>query len=153
MNRKLMSFGFFLMITAAMFLVLAMLFVAYRPVLGIPSLLLDLSVMYLGVYLIIKGKQEGDTIAARVCPFCHRSVLTRSLEFKECRCYLLVRKEREVDGSMCVDCAERFYSEFQWQSFLKGWWSLPGLFRTPMLLMFNRAYIVRAREMNVAKGN
>ena len=148
MNKPLFCFGFFLMITAAMFLVLALLFVAYRPEVGIPAVLLDLGIMYLGVNLLIQGKRGADETLVRPCSSCGRSLPTRALEFKECRCYLVMRREREVQGFLCAECAEKIYSQFQKETALKGWWSMPGLLRTPMLLMFNRVYLSRARAMS-----
>ena len=141
------DFGFFLMILSAMFLTLALIALIYSPLIGIPALLVDLLIMYCGVRLLVKGKRGVDAPQTRACVLCGRTLPTRNLEFKEVRCYLLVRKEREVSGALCQECAERVNKEFQSTNLAKGWWSLPGLFRTPMLLMFNSVHIRRARAM------
>ena len=130
-----------------MFSVLAILYLFYRPELGLIFIAIDLAVMYLGAQLMVSGRYGKNEISQQTCVGCEKVLATRMLEFKECRSYLLVRRERSVEGNLCWDCSKKLYREFQFNNLIYGWWSMPGLFRTPMLLMFNRAQLSRARAL------
>ena len=155
MSKFLYGFGFFLMILSALFLVLCVILLVTVPAAGVPAILADLAVMYLGAYWFVtsKRKVEGtDEIKNGTCSVCSAQAPIRQLEFKECKAYLLVRSERSVDCLMCANCADSIYKIFTSTNLKLGWWSLPGLLRTPMMLMFNHVNHRRAKALRSATG-
>lgn len=153
MNKFLGGFGLFLMILSGMFLVLCVIMVCAMPAVGVPALAADFGVMYLGAYWMINGrrKNEGrDEVRNGTCAVCSAQGPVRYLEFKECRAYLVMRRERSIENFMCARCADQIYRAFNANNLKLGWWSLPGLIRTPMMLMFN--HINRRRAAALTAG-
>lgn len=152
MKKTLQGVGFFFFITSAMFFALAILFLFYQPAVGIMLLIADLTVMFVGAHLIVKAKGQSDAIAIRTCDFCGANGPTRYLEFKECRSYLLVRQERDLEGSFCRECADKVFKSFTTHNLALGWWSIAGIIRTPMLLTMNLVYYIRSRDLRPASS-
>jgi hypothetical protein len=97
---------------------------------------------------MVLGKHPTDSVRPGKCWVCQRELPTLELEYHECRSFVLVRQEREVEGRLCRSCSSEIFKKFTLTNLLLGWWSIPGLLRTPMLTMLNLAYFLKARKLS-----
>ncbi|MBX9633892.1 MAG: J domain-containing protein, partial [Magnetospirillum sp.] len=72
----------------------------------------------------------------------------RYVVFHQVRSYLLWAKRRRVEGIFCRDCADVAAVRASTVTWLKGWWSPPGLILTPLALIRNLFGGSKPRDQN-----
>ena len=73
---------------------------------------------------------------SRQCDICERSP-ARPLAYRGVTGLVLIQRYWSYRGAMCRSCSRGLFRQFQLKLFTRGWWSLPGLVVTPMLLIAN----------------
>ncbi|MBC7950610.1 MAG: DnaJ domain-containing protein [Rhodospirillaceae bacterium] len=95
--------------------------------------------------------EDGDDSPATpfACSCCGAvTAQPRYVVFHQVRSYLLWAKSSRVEGIFCRDCADAAAVRASTVSWLKGWWSPPGLVLTPMALIRNLFGGSKPRDQN-----
>lgn len=158
MGKQLRELGIALSFFSGAVFLFSLLIVVVAPDLAAKLLALGVMaatvlLMYGAVSLRVNNREIPSTVHTdRACDACAQVRPTRWLEFKQSSAYVVARNERSISGQLCRACAEKISGDFNRANLTRGWWSLPGIIRTPLYVLENVANRRMARKLAAPAG-
>jgi ABC-type dipeptide/oligopeptide/nickel transport system permease component len=79
------------------------------------------------------------------CQVCGTSGRTVNARFLSAIGMLFVSRFFSTKGGMCKSCMQKQFLEYTLTTLALGWWSMPSLLASPLILIYNVASFIVAR--------
>jgi hypothetical protein len=102
------------------------------------------------VWLLRKRRNKVQIAETGKCEVCGKSAL-RLKQTRTSGLLIFFQIER-IDSYLCLEHAEHVYKEVMSHNLRRGWWSISGILRTPVLIQENMYYFSQLKK-NTKESN
>ena len=93
---------------------------------------------------ISQSKKFDSKSTPNYCQSCGEFTQTRPVIFRQNVGAFFRRFYRRLEGNLCADCVEKYFWQFSGVTLLFGWWGIISFVLTPLFLIGNLYYFLRA---------